>query len=104
MNFGMCNLNSQKKIQMKNIVVLISGSGTNLQVLIDHQTEGYNISLVLSNKQNIQGLERALKAKIKTKTLLISDFKKEFPKETLRENYDLKLAQEILSDSLKVLT
>jgi len=48
---------------MKNIAVLISGSGTNLQSIIDKQ-DNYKVSVVVSNKQDAYGLERAKKAGI----------------------------------------
>ncbi len=47
---------------MKNIVVLISGSGTNLQALIDAQQQdrlGGRISAVISNRPDVKGLQRA---------------------------------------------
>ncbi len=48
--------------------VLISGSGTNLQALIDaienQQLPGAEIALVVSNNPNASGLQRALKHKI----------------------------------------
>ncbi len=50
---------------MKKIAVLASGSGSNLQALIDqvHGQEGL-IAVVLSNRQNAYALERARKANI----------------------------------------
>lgn len=52
---------------MKKIAVLISGSGSNLQALIDYQTQAqYQIALVISNRPNVLGLERAQKAAIPT--------------------------------------
>ena len=53
---------------MVRIAVFVSGSGTNLQSLIDAVNEGYinaEISLVVSSKENAYGLERARKANIK---------------------------------------
>lgn len=51
----------------KRIGVLISGSGTNLQALIDTQTTtNTEIVLVLSNKSNVEGLNRAQRANIPT--------------------------------------
>lgn len=50
------------------IAVLISGSGSNLQAIIDHQQKHnqlYEIALVISNRPNAFGLERAQKANIK---------------------------------------
>lgn len=53
---------------MKNIVVLISGSGSNLQAIIDACSAGLiknsQITAVISNKENAYGLERARNANI----------------------------------------
>ena len=54
------------------IVVLISGSGSNLQALIDQSLQGdlnVTISAVISNKADAYGLERAKKAGIPTHVL-----------------------------------
>ena len=53
---------------MKNIVVLVSGGGTNLQALIDAQgrgeIKGGRITCVISSKDGVFALERAKKADI----------------------------------------
>ena len=52
---------------MKNIAVLISGNGTNLQSIIDHIKKGKlkcNLAVVISNKADAYGLVRAKKAKV----------------------------------------
>jgi len=52
---------------MKNIAVLISGSGTNLQSIINQIKTGKlkcNLAVVISNKQDAYGLIRAKKAGI----------------------------------------
>lgn len=57
---------------MTNIVVLISGSGTNLQALIDAHQQGelsVNIAAVISNRPRAYGLERARQAGIETVVL-----------------------------------
>ena len=55
---------------MKNIAVLVSGGGTNLQALIDAEKSGVihsgHISLVISNNPEAYALERAAKAGIAT--------------------------------------
>jgi len=55
---------------MKNICVLVSGGGTNLQALIDyekaHSDCPYKINVVVSNTKNAYALERASNAGIKT--------------------------------------
>ena len=54
----------------RRIAVLVSGSGSNLQALIDaserHDLPNVEIALVVSNKANAVGLQRALIAKIPT--------------------------------------
>ena len=55
-------------VTSKSIVVLISGSGTNLQAIIDAVNNGSinaNITAVISNRPDAPGLERARKAGIK---------------------------------------
>lgn len=61
---------------LKKVGVLISGSGTNLQSLIDatrdsSQNIGAEIVIVISNKPNIEGIKRAEKAGIKTVVIFI---------------------------------
>ena len=54
-------------MKKKNIAVLISGNGTNLQSIIDHIKAGKlkcNLAVVISNKTDAYGLVRAKKAKI----------------------------------------
>ncbi|MDU3153418.1 MAG: phosphoribosylglycinamide formyltransferase [Anaerococcus hydrogenalis] len=69
----------------KKIAILISGSGTNLQAIIDacekKEING-QISIVISNKKEAYGLERAKKSSIKTMVctdndLLLDTLKKE---------------------------
>ena len=75
----------------RNIVVLISGSGTNLQAIIDACKEGRinaSISAVISNKADAYGLERAQQAAINTVFINPKDYAD-------RESYDLALADEI---------
>lgn len=55
-----------------NVVVLISGSGSNLQALIDsiaHNGNPARISAVISNRADAYGLERAKHAGIATRIL-----------------------------------
>lgn len=59
-------------INRLNIAVLVSGGGSNLQALIDAESEGYfksNISLVISNKKDAYALVRAKRNNIKTAVL-----------------------------------
>lgn len=63
---------------MKNIIVLVSGGGTNLQALIDAQErgeiEGGRITCVISSKVGAYALERAAKHGIKGITLPRRDY------------------------------
>lgn len=76
---------------MKNIVVLISGNGSNLQAIIDackqKQIKG-TIRAVFSNKADAFGLERAREASIAAHALEASQF-------SSREAFDRELMQEI---------
>jgi phosphoribosylglycinamide formyltransferase-1 len=69
------------------LVVLISGSGSNLQAIIDACARGEikaDIAAVISNKADAYGLERAKKAGIQTRVLSHKDFDS-------REAYDAEL-------------
>lgn len=69
---------------MKSIVVLISGSGSNLQALLDGCAAGFipgKITGVISNKANAFGLKRAEAAGISTAVLSHKGFDS-------REDYD----------------
>lgn len=63
---------------MLNIVVLVSGGGTNLQALIDAQNRGEiengKITCVISSNPNAYALERAKNNNIKTRILNRKDF------------------------------
>lgn len=63
---------------MKNIVVLVSGGGTNLQALIDAEHRGEipngKITCVISSKTDAYALERAKQNNIKTRVLVRKDF------------------------------
>ncbi len=61
---------------MRNIAVLVSGGGTNLQALIDAQgktLKSGKITLVVANNANAYALERAKKAGIDTAVVLKKD-------------------------------
>ncbi len=71
------------------IAVLCSGSGTNLQAIIDSVKSGYipaNIALVVSDNKKAYALERAKKSGIETLVLNPKDFKsrEDFDKEIIK--------------------
>ena len=73
---------------MKNIVVLVSGSGSNLQAFIDacgNKIPNARISAVISNKSDAYGLHRALNAGINVHCLSAAGYEN-------REQYDSALA------------
>ena len=79
---------------MLKLAVLISGRGSNLQALIDACKDDAfpaEISLVLSNKADAYGLERAKEAGIETAVLSHKDFDD-------RESFDAGMS-EIIEDS-----
>lgn len=63
---------------MKNIVVLVSGGGTNLQALIDAEKNGEikggKITCVISSKADAYALERAEQNGIRTRVLVRKDY------------------------------
>ncbi len=63
---------------MKNIVVLVSGGGTNLQALIDAEKRGElgngKITCVIASKADAYALERARNSGIKAVTLIRKDY------------------------------
>lgn len=91
-----------------NITVLISGSGTNLQALIDacHNNSALqtaHISHVISNRKDAYGLQRAEHAGIPTTYHNLVSYKKAEPDteqgvQVARQKYDSKLAQIILAN------
>lgn len=77
----------------QKIGVLISGRGSNLQALIDAVSAGVlkaRIAVVISNKPDAAGLERARAAGIETLTLNHRHF-------TTRDAFDTALARELVS-------
>ena len=58
---------------MPRIAVLISGSGTLLQALLDH-AEGFTVSAVLSDRADAAGLDRARAAGVPTGVVNFAEF------------------------------
>lgn len=74
---------------MMKLAVLASGSGTNLQAIIDDIATGYipaELKIVLSNKPGAYALTRARQAGIKTGVILPEDYasREEFDSELVR--------------------
>jgi formyltetrahydrofolate-dependent phosphoribosylglycinamide formyltransferase len=80
---------------MKRLAVLVSGSGTNLQAIIDATADGRlpaQVVLVASNKRKAFGLERARRAGIPT---LVLGLKKFLAAGHDRQQYDAELARRV---------
>jgi phosphoribosylglycinamide formyltransferase-1 len=58
----------------ERIAVLVSGSGTNLQALLDHPVCGSRIALVLSDRPDVMALERAKARGVESAVLWPEDF------------------------------
>ncbi|EEP81863.1 phosphoribosylglycinamide formyltransferase [Uncinocarpus reesii 1704] len=92
------------------LTVLISGSGTNLQAVIDsiaaHQLPA-TVIRVISNKKNAFGLERAQRAGIPTHYHNLLKYKNAHPPtdegvKKAREEYDAELARLVLADGPEI--
>lgn len=82
---------SSESTQTCRVVVLISGSGSNLQAIIDQQEAGnlpIQIVAVISNKADVYGLTRAKNHGIATRVLNHKDFES-------RDSFDAALVTEI---------
>ncbi|KAL2815716.1 formyl transferase-domain-containing protein [Aspergillus granulosus] len=85
------------------LTVLISGSGTNLQAVIDNTSLPTKIIRVISNRKDAFGLERAKRAGIPTHYHNLVKYKKQQPAtpegvQRAREEYDAELARLVLDD------
>lgn len=93
------------------VSVLISGSGSNLQALINASTStpptlpNVTFTRVISDRASAYGLQRATTAGIPTSTLGFLPYKKQFPEpggtlpfQSAREAYDADLASLVLQD------
>lgn len=98
------------KITPKKIAVLVSGNGSNLQVLIDKQNQlNIQIVCVISNKQNAYALTRAKNANIPTFVIDKDDNGKtykriEFEKKALEILRELQPDLVVLAGFMKILT
>ncbi|KAI4457143.1 trifunctional purine biosynthetic protein adenosine-3-related [Holotrichia oblita] len=84
----------------KKVGVLISGTGTNLQALIDATMNptrhiGAEIVLVISNKLDVEGLKRAERANIPTKVLRHTNF-------SSREEFDEAMHDELVKAGVDI--
>lgn len=92
----------------KRITVLISGSGSNLQALIDAQSEGKlgnaEIVSVISSSKKAYGLTRAAAANIPTKVQSLYPYTRDIPQDNkekraeARVRFEKDLAELVLSD------
>ena len=62
-------MHSKTQNQRCRVAVLISGSGSNLQAIVDSASSSYQVCAVISNRPDVKGLERAANADIDRVTL-----------------------------------
>ncbi|MDD7506661.1 MAG: phosphoribosylglycinamide formyltransferase [Clostridiales bacterium] len=91
------------------IAVLVSGGGTNLQALIDSQKNGVikngEIVLVVSNKETAFALERAKKAKVKTRVVTkTGKSREEFESELIKVLRDDRIELVVLAGFMVILS
>lgn len=89
-----------------NIAVLVSGSGTNLQALIDTSDLGADICLVLSDRSEAAALGRAEAAGIRTRVLPWADYasRSEFSRAILEEVERCDAEAVVLAGFMRVLS
>jgi phosphoribosylglycinamide formyltransferase 1 len=92
-----------------NIAVLCSGSGTNLQAIIDGVKTGYipaTIALVISDNRQALALERASKAGIETLVLDKKNFKtrEDFDKEIIKNLKKKDVALVVLAGFMRLIS
>ena len=95
--------------QTFDIVVLISGSGSNLQAMIDAISAGKlnaRIAAVISNRPGVKGLERAEAAGIKTHTIDHTQFnsRESFDQEMIKVIDQYKPGLVVLAGFMRILT
>ncbi len=94
---------------LKNVVVLVSGGGTNLQALIDAQNRGEikggKIVGVISSKEGVFALERAKKAGIPAIVVPRKNFsrREDFDKELLSQLQNMKTDLVVMAGFLCIL-
>jgi len=89
-----------------NVAVFVSGSGTNLQAIIDAGIESANIAVVLSNKPDAYALERAMNHNIPVEVVDHKEFgnREAFEAEIIERlgKYSIELV--VLAGFMRVLT
>ena len=80
----------------KNIAVFVSGSGTNLQAIIDAKIKSANLAVVLSNKPDAYALERALKHNIPVEVVDHKEF-------DTREAFEAELIERLKKYNVKLI-
>ena len=102
-------MHQQSLQQIPRLVVLISGSGSNLQALIDAITAGTivaTIELVISNKPEAMGLTRANKAGIATQVINHLEFgsREAFDRELMHATDDKQPELVVLAGFMRIFT
>ncbi len=93
-------------ISKTNVAVFVSGSGTNLQAIIDSGIESANIAVVVCNTPGAMAIERAKKHRIPVEIVNSKDFKsrEKFERHIVAkiDKYDIGLV--VLAGFMRILT
>ncbi len=89
-----------------NVAVFVSGSGTNLQAVIDSGIESANIAVVVCDTPGVLAIERARKHRIPVELVSSRDFesREEFERQIVTKihRYDIELV--VLAGFMRILT
>ena len=89
-----------------NVAVFVSGSGTNLQAVIDSGIESANIAVVVCDTSGVLAIERARKHRIPVELVNSRDFesREEFERQIVTKihRYDIELV--VLAGFMRILT
>lgn len=90
----------------KNVAVFVSGSGSNLQALIDSGIESANIAVVVCNKPGAYAIERARKYNIPVEIIDHKDYdsREDFEKEIISRIGDYNIDLIVLAGFMRILS
>lgn len=90
----------------KNVAVFVSGSGSNLQAIIDSGIESANIAVVVCNKPGAYAIERAGKHNIPVEIIDHKDYdsREDFEKEIISRIKDYNIDLIVLAGFMRILS
>lgn len=90
----------------KNVAVFVSGSGSNLQAIIDSGIDSANIAVVVCNKPGAYAIERARKHNIPVEIIDHKDYdsREDFEKEIISRIKDYNIDLIVLAGFMRILS